>query len=104
MDYKPTIVHLVSVCHIYFHYRFAPPVFHSKYHPDTLQNINTSEINQRLYNKHRTNNAVYLAQSEKYDNLAYITQTHLEKGAEFHLNIFIVVNMFTVSYIVLYLF
>jgi hypothetical protein len=52
------------------------PVFHIKGHPDTFRN-NTSEIIQRHYNKNRTNNAVYLVQSEKYDKLVYIRQTYL---------------------------
>jgi hypothetical protein len=57
----------------------SSPLFHIKGHPNTFHNINTSEINQRHYNKNRKNNAVHLVQSEKYDKLVYIRQTYLEK-------------------------
>jgi hypothetical protein len=55
-----------------------------------------SENNQRHCNKNRINNGVYLAQSGKYDKLVYIRRIYFGKGAGFHLNTLIVVNMFTV--------
>jgi len=69
-------MHLISVCHVYFHYSFLSSILH-KGRLDAFHNINTSEINHRHYNKNRTNNAVYLVQSEKYDKLIYIRQTYL---------------------------